>query len=300
MTLKQTLPSRKTIGAEEIAHWRLADFSTNTGKISGYTALLNSHRVSWFHRDSSSSSVGARGCDHFDSEVDALAFCPAGLRPSKSMWDTSANAGRASDYSDSNGGHEKRKRKDRDEDTPKRNRKGSKRSRSDSEAESDSDSENEREKRKKHKKKWKNGDEGNEDGDENLEMSDVERKGRSKALTGPVRARARSRFKSKLSIRSKRKRSSSPVDVTESFLQEDYGAYVYCAIRQERLAAGGGWLAQTPCCKGLRARHRRGGRPKFIGLTHCSLSACGERSMMTPRAAAYQRATSQSTQAWDV
>ncbi|KAI0767237.1 RNA polymerase Rpc34 subunit-domain-containing protein [Fomes fomentarius] len=226
------------------------------------------------------------------------------------MWDTSTNAGRASDYSDSDDGYEKkkkRKRKDRDEDTPKRDRKRSKRSRSDSESESDSDSENERERerrrkrkksksrsraasgdeesedlreRRKRKKKRKDDDEGDGNGneDEDLEMGDVERKGRSKSKSkhknknksrrkryqlssssssssgsdsesDSDRSRSRSRSKSKSSIRSKRKCSSSPVDVTESFLQEDYGAYVYRAIRQERLAAGGGGLAQTPCVR---------------------------------------------------
>nr|VWP00844.1 Peroxisomal biogenesis factor [Ganoderma boninense] len=62
----------------------------------------------------------------------------------------------------------------------------------------------------------------------------------------------RSRSQSKSKSKSVRKRSSSPAgeeDVTATLLGQEYGAYVYRAVRQERVAGGGGGLAQAPCVR---------------------------------------------------
>ncbi|KAI0705529.1 RNA polymerase Rpc34 subunit-domain-containing protein [Earliella scabrosa] len=158
---------------------------------------------------------------------------------------------------------------DSDSDSDDERERRRKRKKSKSRAASSDESDDDRERRRRKKKRS-----GDGSGDEDVEMSDAETKGKGKSRSksrhrskGKRKRYAssdddssnsdsdsdsdhsRSRSKSKSSTRSKRKRSSSPMDVTASFLQEEYGAYVYRAVRQERMAGGGGGLAQTPCVR---------------------------------------------------
>ncbi|RDX40834.1 hypothetical protein OH76DRAFT_1412662 [Lentinus brumalis] len=212
-------------------------------------------------------------------------------------WDTSDNAARASDVSDDERSAKEKKRKRRD-DSPKRDRKRSKRSRSSSPSgsDSDSDSEDERERRRRRKKSRSRVASSDENSDSerererrkkkkkrsressDVDMSDDESSRRSKSKSKSKRKKSRrshssdedsdsgsesdrSRSRSKASS-SKRKRSASPgEDITASFLQEGYGAYVYRAVRQELAAGGGGGLSQTPCVRCPTFDFCKGGGP---------------------------------------
>ncbi|KAI0718542.1 RNA polymerase Rpc34 subunit-domain-containing protein [Cerioporus squamosus] len=210
-------------------------------------------------------------------------------------WDTADNAARASDSSDDDDDErsarekKKQKKRKRRDDSPARDRKRSKRSRSEdgrerrrrkkksrsraasSDSDDESDSERERRKRKKKKRSRESSD---------VDMSDEESKSRSRSKSKRKKSRrshssdedsgsdsesdrgSRSHSKSKASSSSKRKRSPSPAeDITASFLQEEYGAYVYRAVRQELAAGGGGGLAQTPCVRCPTFDFCKGGGP---------------------------------------
>ncbi|EJF61847.1 hypothetical protein DICSQDRAFT_105558 [Dichomitus squalens LYAD-421 SS1] len=161
-----------------------------------------------------------------------------------------------SDSQESEDERERRRKKD----------KGRKKSKSRAASNDDeSDEASERETRRRKKKRSRETSEG-----EDVEMSDAERKSKSSGKSKKRKKsrryesesessdsgsdsdggrRAHSRSKSRSSTHSKRKRSASPEDVTASLLGQDYGAYVYRAVRQERAGGGGGGLAQTPCVR---------------------------------------------------
>ncbi|PIL32108.1 hypothetical protein GSI_06814 [Ganoderma sinense ZZ0214-1] len=128
-----------------------------------------------------------------------------------------------------------------------------------------SEDDDDQEGRKRKKKRWRDHS-GDEDGEGDVEVSDADRKSTSK---GKKRKKSkhyssesdsdgnsdddrRSRSRSKSKSKSVRKRSASPAgeeDVTATLLGQDYGAYVYRAVRQEGVAGGGGGLAQAPCVR---------------------------------------------------
>ncbi|KAI1797749.1 RNA polymerase Rpc34 subunit-domain-containing protein [Ganoderma leucocontextum] len=147
------------------------------------------------------------------------------------------------------------------EDERERRRKKDKKRKSRSRAASSDEDDDDRDSRKRKKKRSRDNS-GDEDGDG--DMSDADRKSKNKSKKRKKSRRyssesdsgsdddRRSHSRSKSKSRSGRKRSSSPAgeeDVTASLLGQDCGAYVYRAVRQERVAGGGGGLAQTPCVR---------------------------------------------------
>ncbi|GBE83537.1 hypothetical protein SCP_0505910 [Sparassis crispa] len=194
------------------------------------------------------------------------------------MWEANV-AEEREDESDDDGTRSSKKRKR--EDTDSRKRKRSKRSKSDSESNSNSDSERERNKSKKRrqkrresdsddgefdrkgKKKKRKTDESDEEdggssssedekhrrkkkGKKRKESSDRESGDSSDA--SPESEKRRSRKSSRSKSKS-RKHSSSPapdLSSTSMVMEEDYGAYVYRAIKQEKVGFG---LSQAPCVR---------------------------------------------------
>ncbi|RPD52907.1 hypothetical protein L226DRAFT_496070 [Lentinus tigrinus ALCF2SS1-7] len=161
-----------------------------------------------------------------------------------------SSSGSDSEDSESEDERERRRRK----------KKGKSRSRA---ASSDDESDDERERRKRKKKRSRESSdvemsEGEDRRSKSKRKKSKRRHSSSESDSGSgsesdrSRTRSRSRSKSKASSSSKRKRSVSPggaEDVTAAFLQEDYGAYVYRAVQQERAAGGGGGLSQAPCVR---------------------------------------------------
>ncbi|KAH9937795.1 RNA polymerase Rpc34 subunit-domain-containing protein [Epithele typhae] len=138
---------------------------------------------------------------------------------------------------------------------------------------SDSDRERRKKKGTRSKKRSRAGSGDDRDADGDIAMGDEDRKGKKKRKKSRRHdssdddsrsednsdsesdsdARSRSRSKSKSKSRSRKHRSPSPAeDVTAALLQEaqemEYSAYVYRAVRQERMAGGAG-LTQTPCVR---------------------------------------------------
>ncbi|KAL1939461.1 hypothetical protein VTO73DRAFT_10017 [Trametes versicolor] len=148
----------------------------------------------------------------------------------------------------------------------KRKRRKKRKSRDDSSA-SESEDEKERRKRKKKRSRETSANDG-----EDVQMSDEEGKRRSKSSSKSKKRRkhdsdssdsesgsgsdSRSRSskskssRSKAKSKSKRERSSSPAPgLSQEFGGDEFGgggAYVYRAVRQERIAGG---LSQTPCVR---------------------------------------------------